>query len=72
MISPAPRPPIVFSRNNTSANCSTVRQLTVEVVHQKKRFLVRTQVRGTCGRVFQSVGVALPPTVRQIERNLTP
>ena len=37
----------------------------VEVEQDEKRFLLRTEVRGTCGKVFQSVGVALPPTVQQ-------
>ena len=31
-----------------------------------KRFVLRNETRGTCGAVFQAVGVALPPTVRQI------
>jgi hypothetical protein len=39
----------------------------VEVTHQDKRFCLRTQAKGTCGAVFQAVGVALPPTVRQLE-----
>ncbi len=39
----------------------------IEVDHQRKRFALRSQVRGVCGKVFQSVGVALPPTVRQLE-----
>jgi hypothetical protein len=38
----------------------------VEVVHQRKHFRLRTETKGTCGKVFQAVGVALPPTVRQI------
>lgn len=38
----------------------------VDVVHQHKHFRLRTEVRGSCGKVFQAVGVALPPTVRQI------
>jgi hypothetical protein len=37
----------------------------VEVVQDAKRFVIRPQARGTCGAVFQAVGVALPPTVRQ-------
>jgi hypothetical protein len=37
----------------------------VEVEQDGKRFLLRTEVQGTCGIVFQSVGVALPPTVQQ-------
>jgi transposase len=31
-----------------------------------KRLAVRSQCVGTCGRVFQSVGVALPPTIREM------
>ena len=38
----------------------------VEVAHGPKRFLLRSQPRGTCTGVFRSVGVALPPTVRQL------
>ncbi len=39
----------------------------VEVMHQQKHFRLRTETKGTCGKVFQAVGVALPPTVRQIK-----
>ena len=38
----------------------------VEVDHQGKRFLLRSATQGTCGKVFQGVGVAFPSTVRQI------
>jgi transposase len=38
----------------------------VEVQHQNQRFLLRSEARGTGGKVFQAVGVALPATVRQI------
>ena len=31
-----------------------------------KRLAVRSQCLGTCGKVFQSVGVAIPPTIREI------
>lgn len=31
-----------------------------------KRFVLRSEVRGACGPVFQAAGVALPPTVRQL------
>ena len=37
----------------------------VEVDQDGKRFLLRSEVQGTCGRVFQAVGVAMPPTVQQ-------
>jgi len=32
-----------------------------------KPFLFRTESEGVCGKVFQAVGVALPPSVRQIQ-----
>jgi transposase len=38
----------------------------VEVEQDRKRFLLRTEAPGTCGKVFQAVGVALPPTVQQV------
>lgn len=37
-----------------------------EIVHQGKRFVLRKEAKGICGRVFQAAGVALPPTIRQI------
>ena len=37
----------------------------VEVEQDGKRFLLRSEVQGTCGGVFQAAGVALPPTVQQ-------
>jgi len=37
----------------------------VEVEQDGKRFLLRSEVQGTCGKVFQATGVALPPTVQQ-------
>src|SRR5918997_543986 len=37
----------------------------VEVEQEGKRFLLRSEVQGTYGKVFQAVGVAVPPTVQQ-------
>jgi len=31
-----------------------------------KSLVLRTECLGTCGKVFQSVGVAVPPTIRQV------
>jgi transposase len=39
----------------------------VEIEQDGKRFVLRTHSTGTCGKVFQAAGVALPPTLRQIE-----
>lgn len=33
-----------------------------------KSFVLRSEVRGEVGKAFQGVGVALPPTVRQVEK----
>jgi hypothetical protein len=38
----------------------------VEVEQDGKRFRLRTEAEGTCGRVFQAAGVAFPPTVQQL------
>ena len=38
-----------------------------EVQQDGKRFLLRSEAQGTCGKVFAASGVALPPTVQQIE-----
>lgn len=38
----------------------------VEVEHEGKRFWLRSEVQGMCGKAFQAAGVALPPTVRQV------
>ena len=38
----------------------------VEVEHDGKRFRLRTELQGSCGRVFRAVGVAIPPTVQQM------
>jgi hypothetical protein len=37
----------------------------VEVEQDSKRFLLRSEVQGTCGTVFKAAGVAVPPTVQQ-------
>ena len=39
---------------------------TVTVEENDKRFAIRTECQGNCGRIFQAVGVALPPTIREI------
>ena len=32
-----------------------------------KRFVIRGELKGWCGRVFQAAGVAVPPTIRLAE-----
>jgi transposase len=38
----------------------------VELEHGGKRFLLRSQPKGTCNAVFRATGVALPPTIRNV------
>jgi len=35
------------------------------IAEQNKTFAVRTECIGTCGKIFQAVGVAIPPTIRE-------
>jgi hypothetical protein len=39
----------------------------VDVEQDGKRFQLRSEVQGTCGKVHQAAGVAIPPTVLQVE-----
>jgi len=39
---------------------------TVTIQEGDKRFAIRTECRGNCGKIFQAVGVALPPTIREV------
>jgi len=38
----------------------------VTLTDQGRQFAIRTECLGTCGKVFQSVGVAIPPTIREL------
>jgi transposase len=38
----------------------------IEIEHEGKRFLLRTETKGLCGKAFLAAGVAMPQTVRQI------
>ena len=37
----------------------------VEVEQDGKRFLLRSEVQGSCGTVFRAAGIAVPPTVQE-------
>mgnify|MGYP000849211148 FL=1 len=38
----------------------------VTITQQGKSLAVRTECMGSCGKVFQAVGVAVPPTIREL------
>jgi len=39
---------------------------TVTIEESGKRFAIRSQCQGVCGKIFQAVVVALPPTIREL------
>ncbi len=39
---------------------------TVTIEESGKRFAIRSQSQGVCGKVFQAVGVVLPPTMQEL------
>lgn len=54
-----------FEWNNIIRDLDEMGQM--EVAQGEKRFLLRTETKGCCGKVFQATGVALPPTVREAQ-----
>ena len=38
----------------------------VEIEENGTRFSIRSECKGVCGKVFQSVRVALPPTIQEL------
>jgi transposase len=42
----------------------TLQEVTIE--EQNKTLAIRTECIGTCGKIFQSIGVAIPPTIREV------
>lgn len=54
----------VFEWSDIKQDLKALQQVTVE--ENGKRFAIRSECKGVCGKVFQSVGVALPPTIKEI------
>lgn len=54
-----------FEWTDVLRDLETVQQVDVE--HQGHRFRLRSQLTGTAGRVLQAAGVAVPPTVQQVD-----
>jgi len=53
-----------FEWSDIKQDLKSLQEITLE--ENDKRLAIRTQCQGTCGRVFQAVGVAVPPTIRQL------
>ena len=41
-----------------------LQEITIE--DRGKNLVIRSECHGTCGKVFQAVGVAIPPTIREL------
>ena len=53
----------VFEWSDIKQDLKALQQVTIE--ENGKRFSIRSECKGVCGKVFQSVGVAMPPTMKE-------
>ncbi|HLA04804.1 MAG TPA: IS1634 family transposase [Syntrophales bacterium] len=53
-----------FEWSDIKQDLEALQEVTLE--EQNKTLAVRTECIGTCGKIFQAVGVAIPPTIRQL------
>ena len=54
----------IFEWSDIKQDLKALKRITIE--EENKRFAIRTQCQGNCGKIFQAVRVALPPTIREI------
>ena len=52
-----------FEWADIKRDLKSLQEITIE--EKGKRLAIRSECRGVCGKVFQSVGVAIPPTIRE-------
>jgi transposase len=53
-----------FSWADIKQDLQALQEITIE--DQGKTLAIRSECLGTCGKIFQAVGVALPPTIREV------
>jgi len=53
-----------FEWADIKQDLKSLQEITLE--EKGKRLAIRSECRGVCGKVFQSVGVAIPPTIREV------
>ena len=53
-----------FEWSDIKQDLSALEEIRLE--ENNKQFVIRSQCVGTCGKIFQAVGVALPSTIREI------
>lgn len=54
----------VFEWADIKQDLKSLQQVTVE--ENGNRLAIRSKCKGVCGKVFQAVGVALPPTIKEV------
>ena len=54
----------VYEWSDIKQDLKALQQVTIE--EDGKRLVIRSECKGVCGKVFQSVGVALPPTIKEV------
>jgi transposase len=54
----------VFEWSDIRQDLKALQQVTLE--EDGKRFAIRSECKGYCGKIFQAVKVALPPTIREV------
>jgi transposase len=53
-----------FEWSDIKQDLKALHEITIE--EEGKKLALRSQCLGTCGKVFQAVGVAIPPTIREV------
>ena len=53
-----------FEWNEIKQDLKALKQVGIEEGGQ--RFAIRSECKGICGKIFQTVGVALPPTIKAL------
>ena len=53
-----------FEWADIKQDLKSLQEITIE--EKGKRLAIRSECRGVCGKVFQAVGVVIPPTIREV------
>ena len=54
----------IFEWSDIKQDLKALQQVTIE--ENGKRLAIRSECRGVCGKVFQAVGVAIPPSIKEV------
>ncbi len=53
-----------FEWSDIKQDLEALQEITIE--ENGKKLAIRSQCLGSCGKIFQAVGVAIPPTIREL------